>query len=63
MTEEINFSYDGGLYAELVRDRTFDRDWRALTHWTLVTRGNSVVKRLARRRRPAPAPRCPQPAS
>jgi len=22
MTEEINFSYDGGLYAELVRDRT-----------------------------------------
>ena len=22
MTEEINFSYDGGLYPELVRDRT-----------------------------------------
>src|SRR5947207_2282051 len=23
MTEEINFSYDGGLYAEMVRNRTF----------------------------------------
>src|SRR5438445_9534666 len=23
MTEEINFSYDGGLYAELIRNRTF----------------------------------------
>ena len=23
MTEEINYSYDGGLYAELVRNRTF----------------------------------------
>ena len=24
MTEEINFSYDGGLYAELIRNRTFE---------------------------------------
>src|SRR5215469_4319628 len=23
MTEEINFSYEGGLYAELIRNRTF----------------------------------------
>ncbi|MGB6392196.1 MAG: hypothetical protein WBF14_07515, partial [Candidatus Acidiferrales bacterium] len=23
MTEEINYSYDGGLYAEMVRNRTF----------------------------------------
>ena len=44
MTEEINFSYDGGLYPELVRDRTIGRDWQALAHWTLVNRGNSVVK-------------------
>jgi alpha-N-arabinofuranosidase len=43
MTEEINFSYDGGLYAELVRDRTIGRDWQALAHWTMVARGNSVV--------------------
>ena len=44
MTEEINFSYDGGLYPELVRDRTLGHDWQALAHWTLVTRGNSVVQ-------------------
>ena len=25
MTEEINFSYDGGLYAELVRDRAIGK--------------------------------------
>jgi len=44
MTEEINFSYDGGLYAELVRDRTIGQGWMALTHWTLVTRGNSAAE-------------------
>jgi len=27
MTEEINFSYDGGLYAEIVRNRTFSTSW------------------------------------
>ena len=43
MTEEINFSYDGGLYAEQVRDRTIGRGWQALAHWTLVTRGNAVA--------------------
>src|SRR5580698_2260452 len=44
MTEEINFSYDGGLYAELVRDRTIGADWQALAHWTLVTKGSSQAK-------------------
>jgi alpha-N-arabinofuranosidase len=44
MTEEINFSYDGGLYPELVRDRTLGHDWQALAHWTLASRGDSVVK-------------------
>jgi|WetSurMetagenome_2_1015567.scaffolds.fasta_scaffold54927_2 alpha-L-arabinofuranosidase len=44
MTEEINFSYDGGLYAELVRDRTLGGDWQSLAHWTLVARGNSVAE-------------------
>ena len=43
MTEEINFSYDGGLYAELVRDRAIGQDRRALNHWTMVARGNSMV--------------------
>lgn len=43
MTEEINFSYDGGIYPELVRDRTLGGDWQALAHWTMVTFGNSAV--------------------
>jgi alpha-N-arabinofuranosidase len=44
MTEEINFSYDGGLYPELVRDRAIGGGWEALFHWTMVARGNSAVK-------------------
>jgi alpha-N-arabinofuranosidase len=43
MTEEINYSYDGGLYAELVRDRVIGRGFGALSHWTMVARGNSQV--------------------
>jgi alpha-N-arabinofuranosidase len=43
MTEEINFSYDGGLYAELVRDRTIGPGRRPLFHWTQVARGDSMV--------------------
>ena len=37
MTEEINYSYDGGLYAEMVRNRTVRDDH----DWFLVTDGNS----------------------
>jgi alpha-N-arabinofuranosidase len=36
MTEEINYSYDGGLYAELVRNRTFQDDAQNPAHWALV---------------------------
>jgi alpha-N-arabinofuranosidase len=43
MTEEINFSYDGGIYGELVRDRAPGRGFDALSHWQMVARGNSVV--------------------
>jgi len=43
MTEEINYSYDGGLYGELVRDRVVGRGFGALSHWPMVARGNSVV--------------------
>ena len=43
MTEEINFSYDGGIYPELVRDRTIGHGWGSLAHWTMVARGNSAV--------------------
>jgi alpha-N-arabinofuranosidase len=43
MTEEINYSYDGGLYAELVRNRTFkDSNWD-LPAWALVQNGASVA--------------------
>jgi alpha-L-arabinofuranosidase len=41
MTEEINFSYDGGLYAEMVRNRTFGSNWDGIQHWLLVEDGNS----------------------
>jgi alpha-L-arabinofuranosidase len=36
MTEEINFSYDGGLYAELIRNRSFKEDPKEPVHWQLV---------------------------
>ncbi|HWA10485.1 MAG TPA: alpha-L-arabinofuranosidase C-terminal domain-containing protein [Opitutaceae bacterium] len=36
MTEEINYSYDGGLYAELVRNRAFLDSADEPTHWSLV---------------------------
>jgi len=36
MTEEINHSYDGGLYAELIRNRALmDESWNP-AYWTLV---------------------------
>ena len=43
MTEEINYSYDGGIYGELVRDRAVGREWGSLSHWPMVARGNSEV--------------------
>ncbi len=36
MTEEINHSYDGGLYAELVQNRTFQDDVKRPAHWSLA---------------------------
>ncbi len=39
MTEEINFCYDGGLYAELVRNRSFKEDAKTPAHWRLVEEG------------------------
>ena len=42
MTEEINYSYDGGLYAEMVRNRTAqEHDWAGLAHWRLAELGHS----------------------
>jgi alpha-N-arabinofuranosidase len=36
MTEEINHSYDGGLYAELIQNRIFQDDDIRPVHWSLV---------------------------
>ena len=43
MTEEINFSYDGGLYAEMVRNGTFTNRWPRFEYWTAVAKGNSAA--------------------
>src|SRR3954449_8080176 len=44
MTEEINYSYDGGLYAELIRNRTFRSDWSGVLNWYLVEKGSATAK-------------------
>ena len=44
MTEEINYSYDGGLYAEMVRNRTFYGDWSGIHNWYLYEGGNAIAK-------------------
>jgi alpha-N-arabinofuranosidase len=36
MTEEINHAYDGGLYAELIRNRAFLDDPASPAHWSAV---------------------------
>ncbi len=41
MTEEINYSYDGGLYAELIRNRVFKDNSKAADHWSLLQEGDA----------------------
>src|SRR3954465_552799 len=36
MTEELNFSYGGGLYAELIRNPPFRDDPPQPVHWSIV---------------------------
>ena len=43
MTEEINYSYDGGLYAELIRNRAFLDDRNKPAHWSPVEAGSTVT--------------------
>jgi alpha-N-arabinofuranosidase len=50
MTEEINHSYDGGLYAELIRNRAFLDDAQRPVHWSLVPGGGSATLALDRER-------------
>jgi alpha-L-arabinofuranosidase len=36
MTEEINYSYEGGLYGELIQNRSFRDDATEPKHWSVV---------------------------
>ncbi len=42
MTEEINHSYDGGIYAELIQNRIFKDNASTPAHWSLVTTGGGT---------------------
>lgn len=42
MTEEINYSYDGGLYGEVIRNRAFLDDARRPAHWSPVGAGATI---------------------
>jgi alpha-N-arabinofuranosidase len=41
MTEEINHSYEGGLYAELLSNNTFRGGWMGVEGWGLTLHGNA----------------------
>jgi alpha-N-arabinofuranosidase len=43
MTEEINHSYDGGLYAELIQNRAFKDDAVNPVHWSLIQGAGAVA--------------------
>jgi alpha-N-arabinofuranosidase len=43
MTEEINHSYDGGLYGELVQNRVFKDDAQNPVHWSAVQSAGAAV--------------------
>ena len=44
MTEEINHSYEGGLYSELIQNGTFRGDWSGFGDWYLIESGSSRAK-------------------
>ncbi|MFI5137207.1 MAG: alpha-L-arabinofuranosidase C-terminal domain-containing protein [Sphingobacteriales bacterium] len=44
MTEEINHSYDGGLYAELISNRTFKDNPQAPDNWTALEEAGGKAK-------------------
>jgi alpha-N-arabinofuranosidase len=44
MTEEINHAFDGGLYAELIQNRTFRASWEGIEHWGVVRNGDAVAQ-------------------
>src|SRR5678810_73088 len=44
MTEEINHAYDGGLYAELIRNRIFKDNKTTPEAWSLVQEDTNTSK-------------------
>lgn len=42
MTEEINHSYDGGLYGELIQNRAFQDDPKEPVHWSVRQDGGAL---------------------
>ncbi|BDI32443.1 alpha-N-arabinofuranosidase [Capsulimonas corticalis] len=42
MTEEINHSYDGGLYGELIQNRSFKDDPANPVHWSFLQEGGAA---------------------
>ena len=43
MTEEINYSYEGGLYAQLIRTPMVVPGWDEPAHWFVMPQGNARV--------------------
>ena len=43
MTEEINHSYDGGLYGELIQNRVFKDNAASPAHWSLAQGAGTVA--------------------
>ncbi len=52
MTEEINYSYDGGLYAELVRNRAFLDDEKQIPDWTISETNGATASMALDRSQP-----------
>lgn len=42
MAEEVNYSYDGGLYAELIRNRSFKENNNAPIYWSLAEKNSYI---------------------
>jgi alpha-N-arabinofuranosidase len=52
MTEEINHSYDGGLYAELLQNRAFLDDQQSPVHWSVVQSPDAAASMALDRNEP-----------
>jgi alpha-N-arabinofuranosidase len=52
MTEEINHSYDGGLYGELIRNRIFRDNETNAEGWTLTVPSNAAASMILTERHP-----------